>query len=103
MTDSQYKRFGLPEDHALQKLANRNRRNHLAFINEIRQGTRPKPAEMPVMGRVVLSIPELDFYVLKHRFPDLASPDNEIRTRAYKKFLASPLSEPYRINRRGYD
>jgi hypothetical protein len=48
-------------------------------------------------GSTILQIPELDFYVLVKRYPDLMSADAEISTRAYDKFLRSPESEPYRV------
>jgi predicted secreted Zn-dependent protease len=51
-------------------------------------------------SRCALSIPELDYYVLLQRFPDLASPDAATKTSAWKKFIRSPLSEPYRLARR---
>lgn len=50
-------------------------------------------------GRVVLNIPIPDMQVINLRYPDTASPDNEIRARAWDKFLASPESEPYRVSR----
>lgn len=48
-------------------------------------------------GRSELHIPELDFYVLVHRFPELNSPDNEIQHKAWKKFLNSPAALPYKV------
>lgn len=48
-------------------------------------------------GRPALTIPLEDLMHLKLKFPDLNSRDAEIRTRAWKKFLASGESRPYRI------
>lgn len=90
------KRFGVPgevvNDHAPARQA------HLSRIKRIRERTLPKPPGQD-FGYLALSIPEFDYYVLQQRFPDLKSPDHEIRLKAWKKFIASPLSEPYRVNR----
>lgn len=50
-------------------------------------------------GRVVMNIPIPDMQVINLRYPDTASPDAEIRRRAWDRFLASPESEPYRVSR----
>lgn len=94
---NQLERFGLPEDHALKKLARQNRRKHLKYIQQIREGARPKPRDDTALGRVALSIPELDFAILRARFPDLASPDNARRTAAWREFMKGPLAEIYRV------
>lgn len=49
-----------------------------------------------------LRIPEIDYYQLKDRHPELASMDPEIRTRAWRAFVASSEADPYRTkDRRG--
>ena len=48
-------------------------------------------------GRWALSIPQLDHYYLCKKYPDLASPDKQIRERALAKFMASPESAPYKV------
>lgn len=45
-----------------------------------------------------LMIPELDYHVLMIKNPDLNSKDAEIQTRAWKKFILSPESLPYRTD-----
>lgn len=47
-----------------------------------------------------LSIPEADYYNLRKKYPDLASPDGMVRTLAWKSFLASAESVPYRVRDR---
>lgn len=94
-----YKRFGMPGDHALADIARANRHAQLKELQGIREGTRPAPRET-ALGRVALRIPDLDFAVLRVRFPDLASPDNETRHKAWLKFIKNPLSEPYRVYRK---
>ena len=44
-----------------------------------------------------LSIPEADYYALRARNPDLASDCAQTRTAAWKKFIASDESLPYRV------
>ena len=48
-------------------------------------------------GRMALSIPALDLHHVLKRWPDLASPDGQIKKRAVLAFLKSPESEPYRV------
>lgn len=54
--------------------------------------------------KMALSIPPDDLVVIKRLYPDLASPDAEIRHKGWKAFMASSFSEPYRVyepSRRG--
>lgn len=48
-------------------------------------------------GRQVLAIPELDHAILIKKYPDLASPDKDIKQRALAKFMASSESAPYKV------
>ena len=52
-------------------------------------------------GRPEMEIPAVDLHFLKLKYPDLASPDGGIKTRAWKRFLASAESFPYRVRPRG--
>jgi hypothetical protein len=92
---SQFVQFGLPAGPAV---GNPDRRAHLEFVRDLREGTRPRPQNAG-FGAVALSIPELDYYILLARFPELGCKDPETRTRAWGKFIRSPLSEPYRVRR----
>lgn len=47
-----------------------------------------------------MNLPELDYYLLIEQYPDLNSPDAEIKTKAWRKFMASPLADPYRVRDR---
>ena len=58
------------------------------------------PADRPGLGRWMLSIPFEDYLALQVKYPELASPDGQIKTRAYKRFMASPESKPYRLRER---
>ncbi len=51
-------------------------------------------------GRWALSIPEIDYKALTRRNPALKSQDAVERTLAWKAFMASPDSIPYRVNER---
>ena len=48
------------------------------------------------LGRCALTIPQHDFQRLIKLFPDLVCPDGLEQTLAWRKFMKSPLSEPYR-------
>lgn len=50
--------------------------------------------------QVELTIPEVDLYYLKKALPDLDSPDALTRSIAWKKFMASPDADIYRIRER---
>ena len=43
-----------------------------------------------------LRVPEIAYYQLQKKYPDLASPDGQTRTNAWKKFYASAEADPYR-------
>jgi hypothetical protein len=49
------------------------------------------------LGRWALSIPFEDWLRLRTKYPELASPDSKIKTRAYLRFMRSPESWPYRM------
>ena len=49
-------------------------------------------------GRVALNIPQLDFQRLIKIYPDLNSPDGHTQTRAWRKFIRSSESKPYRLS-----
>jgi hypothetical protein len=89
---SQFKLYGFPSG---SKKGNAGRKEVLNLNKELRNLTNPL-GHQP-WGSTILQIPELDFYVLVKRYPDLMSADAEISTRAYDKFLRSPESEPYRV------
>jgi len=45
-----------------------------------------------------LSIPLVDYYALRTKYPDLKSTDPLTRTLAWKKFLGSAESLPYKVH-----
>ena len=47
-----------------------------------------------------LSIPELNYYALIKKYPDLAAPDKDTSFRAWKKFLKTSEADPYRVRDR---
>jgi hypothetical protein len=47
-----------------------------------------------------LSIPEVDYYHLRNKYPELKSPDALVRSLAWKAFIASAESVPYRVRDR---
>ena len=44
-----------------------------------------------------LSMTPLQYAQICKRYPDLKSDDNEIQTKAWKRFIASSESKPYRV------
>ena len=80
-----------------------NRRAILESNHRIREGLDPGArnfGESDGFGRVALRIPEFDYPFIKVMFPDIASRDAETRTKGWQAFSKSPLSEPYRVDRK---
>lgn len=44
-----------------------------------------------------LRIPEIAYYALRKKYPELNSPDAEIRTKAWRRFLATSEADEYRM------
>lgn len=69
----------------------------LAVLDEVKfRRDHPGTVQDVGFGRAVLSIPQLDFQKLIRLNPDLISPDAIEQTKAWKKFMLSSESEPYR-------
>ena len=88
---NQHNEHGFPEIRG----PNAARRNHLEFLDRVRIEKTATPREFM---QPMCSIPPLDWAVLKRRFPELISPDHEIKTNAWRVFMAHPASEQYRTN-----
>jgi hypothetical protein len=56
--------------------------------------------DMAGLGRWALSIPMLEWVNLRTKYPDLACPDMQIRSRAFLHFMRSDESVPYRVRGR---
>jgi hypothetical protein len=54
-------------------------------------------ADREGLGRWALSIPFEDYIALRDKYPELASTDPKIKSRAYRRFMRSPESLPYRV------
>ena len=87
---SQFKDHGFPETRG----PNAERQKHLAFVDRVRIEETAGPREFM---QPMLSIPPLDWAVLRRRFPELVSSDPQIQKIAFDVFLAHPASEPYRV------
>lgn len=94
---SQLEQFGMPQ--FVTRNGNAHRRAILEDNKLRRDGVGAKPRNFG-FGGVALRIPELDYKVIQIMFPDVNSPDHEIRTKAWQKFANDPLSEPYRVHRK---
>lgn len=57
-------------------------------------------ADRPGLGRWGLSVPFEDWLRLRDKYPDLASVDARIKSRAWLRFMASDESVPYRMRDR---
>lgn len=53
--------------------------------------------DRPGLGRWALSVPFEDWVALREKYPDLASPDAQIKSRAWLAFIASAESKPYKV------
>jgi len=89
MQKDQFRDFGFPEARG----PNAERRKHLELLQRVRIEKTPRDLEFM---QPMCSIPPLDWAVLKRRFPELISPDPQIKTNAWRVFMAHPASEPYR-------
>lgn len=49
------------------------------------------------LGRWALTIPNVDYSALVEKYPELQAPDNDVRQHAWRLFLASDESAPYRV------
>jgi hypothetical protein len=67
-------------------------------VQTIRDNRLTRPMQW---GVAELEIPVGMLHFLKKKYPELGSPDAQIKTRAWKRFLASPQSKPFRTRGRG--
>jgi hypothetical protein len=70
----------------------------LESVKTMRQEAATKDA--PGFGRWALSIPFEDWISLREKYPELASPDAKIKSRAYLRFMRSAESLPFRVRER---
>jgi hypothetical protein len=68
---------------------------------EVARIRRERAARKMAWGQPALEIPELDLAMLKLRNPDLDAPDRATKLAAWRRFMASPESAPYRVQARG--
>lgn len=71
-----------------------NRKQVLEQVKDRRN--HPESMRKLDFGVVALTIPQLDFQRLCKLNPDLVCPDGHTQTAAWRKFMASSMSEPYR-------
>lgn len=98
---NQAREFGIPE--FTHKGGDPNRKAILESNYRMREGLDEGAVnfgEAGGFGRVALRIPEFDYPFIKIMFPDVASKDATTRTKGWQKFCKSPLSEPYKVDRK---
>ena len=71
-------------------------------ILEANRELRKNPAAIRPMSFMgwELCMPELNYYALIKKYPDLAAPDKDTSLRAWKKFLRTSEADPYRVRDR---
>ena len=92
--DDSRKRVWFEQGHLVQRNYQPSRSAVLAEV----KARRDNPGSMRKLefGVCALTVPQLDFKRLCKMFPDLIAPDGHTQTVAWRKFMASSLSEPYR-------
>lgn len=94
-SEHQYKDFGMPEKRGP------NAERQAILENNKRIRIEQPQVKLDSM-KAMCSIPPLDWAILKVRFPELISPDHEIKKQAWITFYRHPVSEPYRVTPSGY-
>lgn len=92
---NQYKQFGFPE------IRGPNKDRHAVLERNARIRIEQPQVALPGM-KMALTIPLLDWAVLRVRFPELDCSDAQIRRQAWVTFHNHPASEPYRMTKHGY-
>ncbi len=74
------------------------RKAYLDYLSELRKN--PGALDNMSFAGWELSFPEVDLLMWKELIPDLDSHDRETRMRAWKWFIKSEHSDPYRVRER---
>jgi len=82
------------EDRLYRRLTQPSRDNVMEAIKTIRQEGVVRAGDVL---RWQLSIPLMDHFLLKKKYPDLDSSDPKVKTNAWNRFIASEESRPYRV------
>ena len=92
--DDTRKRVWFEHGHLVQENSQPNRKQVLEQVEYRRN--HPESMRELDFGVAALTIPQLDFQRLCKIYPDLICPDGHTQTVAWRKFMASSESEPYR-------
>lgn len=95
---NQFDAFGLPPGPSVPNPDRASGLDALATRRNERGVAKLKDDEGRAFGYAALAIPELDYYVLLARFPDLNSKDRDTQKRAWQQFCKSEHSLPYRVD-----
>lgn len=71
--------------------------NHMRVLDENRKIRNSNLVKQKADMHWALSMTPMQYDKIKKKYPDVASEDNEIQTKAWKKFIASSESKPYRV------
>jgi hypothetical protein len=86
------------DDQAIQRLTQPSR--ELILERNARLRNEPETLKNLDFAGLQLTIPEIDWYILVRKYPDLKSTAQEVRRIAWQKFFASSESDPYRVRPR---
>lgn len=89
----QFNEHGFPETRG----PNAERKRHLDLVNRVRI---EQPQRDLGFAGLMLSIPPLDWAVLKVRFPELICGDHQIQKQAWDVFMRHEACAPYRVKER---
>lgn len=94
-------RFWMEQNHLVRQRTQPERKMILEHVQQRRNdGNVPDKSE--ALGRPALTIPEMDYWELIKKYPDLdpQNGDTDTQTKAWLKFMRSTASIPYRNFRR---
>ncbi len=92
--DDLRKRVWFESGHLVQENTQPSRKQVLSEVQDRRN--HPELMRKLEFGVAALTIPQLDFQRLCKIYPDLICPDGHTQTTAWRKFMASSESEPFR-------
>lgn len=92
--DDLRQRVWFEKGHMVVESTQPNRKQVLEQVKDRRNN--PEVMRKLDFGVAALTIPQLDYQRLIRIYPDLICPDGHTQTVAWRKFMASSMSEPYR-------
>lgn len=85
-------------DYAIHALKTMQKRDYAEIYFNLEMAKAEDSVRDLTFGRMMLSVPDDHRRILALIFPEIDSPDGEIKTKAWKKLMKHDLTIPYRIN-----